>query len=144
MPIVRLFLIVSHLMTRDWQRIGEGAGPSGPGLGVLLDLLQYDGSPHSAVARRCWVTPATLSGVVDTLERDGLVERRRDAKDRRVVRLYLTEQGRAACADVRRLGLLGPTMVHFREQVAADPDFEARMREFLIDIIVRAGEEQST
>jgi DNA-binding MarR family transcriptional regulator len=36
----------------------------------------------------------TITGVVDRLERMGLVERRRDEEDRRVVQLHLTDLGR--------------------------------------------------
>jgi DNA-binding MarR family transcriptional regulator len=45
---------------------------------------------------------ATITGVIDRLERDGLLRRFPDATDRRVVRLRLTETGRALRADVER------------------------------------------
>jgi DNA-binding MarR family transcriptional regulator len=37
--------------------------------------------------------------VLNTLERDGLVERRRDSEDRRVVTIRLTPKGRRAVTD---------------------------------------------
>jgi DNA-binding MarR family transcriptional regulator len=36
-----------------------------------------------------------VTSVVNTLVKDGFVERRPDEEDRRLVRLYITEQGRA-------------------------------------------------
>jgi MarR family transcriptional regulator, organic hydroperoxide resistance regulator len=46
------------------------------------------------------VTKGTLTGVVDTLERRGLVERRRGEDDRRLVTVTLTDQGRELITDV--------------------------------------------
>jgi DNA-binding MarR family transcriptional regulator len=54
-----------------------------------------DGLKASEVADRAWSSPGTLTSVVNTLVRDGFVERRADDSDRRVVRLYITGQGRA-------------------------------------------------
>jgi DNA-binding MarR family transcriptional regulator len=44
----------------------------------------------------------TVTDVVDALERRGLARRLRDAADRRLVRVELTEEGRAAAATVAR------------------------------------------
>lgn len=44
----------------------------------------------------------TVTDVVDGLERRGLAQRRRDDADRRIVRVELTEAGRAAAATVAR------------------------------------------
>ena len=65
------------------------------GLGVLRILMSDDGLKASEVADRAWSSPGTLTSVVNTLVRDGFVERRADEADRRIVRLYLTDQGRA-------------------------------------------------
>jgi DNA-binding MarR family transcriptional regulator len=45
------------------------------------------------LARRVAVTEKTTTGLVDRLERDGLVQRLRDPADRRVVRVKLTARG---------------------------------------------------
>lgn len=37
-----------------------------------------------------------MTGLIDRMERDGLVERRDDASDRRVQRIHLTEKGKQA------------------------------------------------
>jgi MarR family transcriptional regulator, organic hydroperoxide resistance regulator len=46
------------------------------------------------------VTKGTLTGVVDTLERRGLVTRERGQDDRRLVTVALTDEGRSVIADV--------------------------------------------
>ncbi len=50
----------------------------------------------TAIAAAQRVTAGTLSSVAALLERKGYLERRRDAADRRVVRLFPTELGRLA------------------------------------------------
>lgn len=67
---------------------------------VLLFLLhgQADGlSPHQ-LADRAGVTRATVTGLVDGLERDGYVLRQAGAGDRRKVMVALTAKGKSAAA----------------------------------------------
>jgi DNA-binding MarR family transcriptional regulator len=47
------------------------------------------------------LSPASVSTMLDHLERDGIVERRRSPEDRRVVVVTLTESGRALVAQKR-------------------------------------------
>jgi DNA-binding MarR family transcriptional regulator len=51
-----------------------------------FELINRDGplSP-SALARRAWLHPATMTGILDRLERGGWVARDRDPSDRRAV-----------------------------------------------------------
>ena len=66
-----------------------------------LDLISRDGplSP-TTLARRTGLHPATLTGILDRLERGGWIARERDPADRRAV-LIRAERSRAA--DVLRL-----------------------------------------
>jgi DNA-binding MarR family transcriptional regulator len=48
----------------------------------------------AALAEAAGVTRATMTGLIDTLERDGLVKRVRDANDRRMMSVNLTPKGR--------------------------------------------------
>jgi DNA-binding MarR family transcriptional regulator len=66
-----------------------------------LDLISREGplSP-SALARRAGLHPATMTGILDRLERGGWIARDRDPADRRGV-VVRAERGRAA--DVFRL-----------------------------------------
>ena len=69
-----------------------------------LTVIAGDPEPltPSEVARRMTfpVTTATMTGVLDTLERNGYVERQRHPTDRRRVNLHLTRQGRRVVDDV--------------------------------------------
>jgi len=52
------------------------------------------------MAGKTLIPAPSLVGVVDRLSRDGLVERRRSEKDRRVVQVCLTEHGKKLEAEV--------------------------------------------
>jgi DNA-binding MarR family transcriptional regulator len=96
-PLQALMLSATKLMGAYGQESVRAAGLklSLSGLGVLRILMGEDGLKASEVADRAWSSPGTLTSVVNTLVRDGFVERRADTADRRVVRLYITDQGRA-------------------------------------------------
>lgn len=70
---------------------------------MLRVLLAQDGLKSSEVAARGGSSPGTLTAVVNTLAREGYVKRRPDATDRRVIRLYVTDKGRAACQAYTRV-----------------------------------------
>ncbi|HWI21753.1 MAG TPA: MarR family transcriptional regulator, partial [Baekduia sp.] len=53
------------------------------------------------LAKAAGLSPASISTMLDNLERDGIVERRRSGDDRRVVVVTLTDSGRALLADKR-------------------------------------------
>jgi DNA-binding MarR family transcriptional regulator len=97
MPLHALMLAAGRLLGAYGQHTAQAAGlkVSLAGLGVLRALLACDGLKSTEVAEQAWSTPGTVTSVVNTLVKDGFVERRPDEADRRVVRLYLTGQGRA-------------------------------------------------
>jgi DNA-binding MarR family transcriptional regulator len=49
---------------------------------------------HSELAEQLNVQPATITNMLQSMEKAGLVERRHDAEDQRVSRVYLTNAGR--------------------------------------------------
>lgn len=69
---------------------------------VLILLMREDTriSAPSSLAEKAGVTRATMTGLIDGLERDGLVERIFDPQDRRRVSVKLTESGQAKLDDV--------------------------------------------
>ena len=62
---------------------------------AVLEALYHLG-PMTAgdVSQKILKSGSNLTLVVDNLERDGLVRRERDSKDRRVVHVHLTEAGK--------------------------------------------------
>ena len=61
---------------------------------VLARLNDENGISLSQLGERLYFDNPTVTGVVDRMERDGLVERRRVANDRRVINVFLTQKGK--------------------------------------------------
>ena len=65
-----------------------------PQWGALSLLLVQDGMTIGAMGQKRGVDAPAATGIITRLEQLGLVERRHDREDRRVVKVYLTEEGR--------------------------------------------------
>ena len=63
-------------------------------LGVIMSLWQEDGLKGVELCRRASLEASTMTGLLDRMERDGLVSRSADPDDRRAQRIHLTDQGR--------------------------------------------------
>ncbi len=61
---------------------------------AVLEALYHIGSmTQGEVSSKVLKSTSNLTTVIDNLERDGLVRRERDEKDRRVIHVHLTEAG---------------------------------------------------
>ena len=60
---------------------------------LLLHLWPGDGLTRSELADDLCIKPATLTNMLDRVVKAGLAERRVDAEDQRVSRVYLTDEG---------------------------------------------------
>ena len=132
-PLQALILTATKLMGAYGQDSVRASGLklSLAGLGVLRILVAADGLKASEVADRAWSSPGTLTSVVNTLVRDGFVERRADDADRRVVRLYITEGGRAVITYY-----VSQAAVQWRKAFDfVDKDDEAVVRRFFTQMI---------
>ncbi len=69
--------------------------------GFRVMFLLWVGGPMESfeIARLAGLTRAAISSAVNTLERDGLVQRRRESKDGRVVTVYLTDDGQTRLSE---------------------------------------------
>jgi DNA-binding MarR family transcriptional regulator len=61
---------------------------------VLCRLFEQDGMTQSEIADQLSVQGATITNMLQRMEEAGLVTRRRDPEDNRLVRVYLTDVGR--------------------------------------------------
>jgi len=62
---------------------------------LLSFLWQQDGLAQSDLAQRLGVQPATVCKMLGRMEAGGLIATRRDERDARIARVYLSEEGRA-------------------------------------------------
>jgi DNA-binding MarR family transcriptional regulator len=93
-PIGRLLGFAGRLVGQRFQQVLDAEGLTHAGWQVLLVLAKTDRLTQREVAELVHVTQATVTGVMDTLERDSYVIRERDEHDRRIVRVSLTLDGR--------------------------------------------------
>ncbi|MFF3671908.1 MarR family winged helix-turn-helix transcriptional regulator [Microtetraspora malaysiensis] len=85
-----------HAVERMRAHGSEGRGVSAGALDVLIRLSGSDqGISIGELARAGGVSSRNVTGLVDTLERDGLVRRVPDPKDRRSVLAEITAAGQA-------------------------------------------------
>src|SRR5215510_9350897 len=92
---------ISFLLGKAYQQVNQAAKRRLAAFGVtpvqyaLLKVLwERDGQTGSELGDRLLLDSATITGVLDRLERAGLLERRADAADRRVHRIFVTARGR--------------------------------------------------
>ena len=84
--VCQIFRTVSEVFT-DQVDISRGQAT------VLCVLANQDGMTQSEIAEQLSVQGATVTHMLQRLEEAGLVIRRRDPEDNRLVRVYLTETG---------------------------------------------------
>jgi DNA-binding MarR family transcriptional regulator len=103
-PFGSAFLLAqvgAHAAMRFTERNGE-LDLTPPQVGLLRLVASRPGQSQQALAKQLG-TPATrLVPLVDGLEKRGLIERRRNAEDRRLYALELSEDGRALMGRVAR------------------------------------------
>jgi MarR family transcriptional regulator for hemolysin len=123
------FLIhdTSRLLRVNFDRRAQSLGLTRAQWWVLAHVHRHEGSSQRALADILDIEPITLTRLVDRLERASWVERRPDASDRRVWRLFLTEKSYPILDRMYQLG------AETREQALAGltPD----QREQLIGIL---------
>lgn len=99
-PLARqesLGYLINHLARVMYRVLGERIGPHGvvPGqFAQLLALYENDGQSVTELALEVAIEHPTMSRTLDRMQRDGLVEARRDPNDGRSRRIYLTEHAR--------------------------------------------------
>ncbi|ESA34716.1 family transcriptional regulator [Leptolyngbya sp. Heron Island J] len=86
--------LISQLMYRDFLERLEPYKLTPFHYLVLCCLWEEDGLSTSGIADKLKQLGATLTGVVDRMESRNLVYRERDPRDRRIVRIWLTDEGK--------------------------------------------------
>lgn len=89
---------IMRAVDRHSKTLAQRYGLTGPQLVVLRQLEREDPMSIGALARNVSLSHATVTGIVDRLERAALVERRRLETDRRRVLVGLGEKGRSLLA----------------------------------------------
>ena len=86
---LRFNLVSNKKLQDDLERLDL----TPPQFYVLATIGYAGGLPFGEIGEKMMVTVSNLTGIVDRLEEKKLVVRERDARDRRVVRVMLTDKG---------------------------------------------------
>jgi MarR family transcriptional regulator, lower aerobic nicotinate degradation pathway regulator len=73
--------------------------------GLLGFLWQEDGLSQAELSAKSHIDRTTMGGVIDRLEKEGLVKRCRHPEDRRAYRICLTDKGKALEAKLTPLAI---------------------------------------
>jgi MarR family transcriptional regulator, organic hydroperoxide resistance regulator len=70
---------------------------------LLFQLWQKEGVTQSQLVEKLCVEPPTVTKTLQRLEKAGIIERKQDAEDARVSRVYLTPKGEALKEQVQQI-----------------------------------------
>jgi DNA-binding MarR family transcriptional regulator len=125
--------VMHHLQERwaDQHGLSEGR------LAVMFRLFRCGDTPLGSLAEDLDTSPRNVTGLVDHLERDGLVERVPDTEDRRSVHARLTEAGRMRIEGIWKEGL-----EHHVEMLAGlSKEDMAQLRHLCLQLVENARKE---
>lgn len=90
--LVYLFNYILFIEEKNLQK--KGVSLSMSEVHLLESIEKASDNTMSHIAKRTMVTQGTLTSSIKRLEGQGYVIRKKDAKDGRIVRLYLSEKGK--------------------------------------------------
>lgn len=96
LQVDRIVEAIIYLYTESRRLTKDQAarhGLTGPQLSVAKILEDIGDLSLSELSERINAQNSTVTGIVDRMEREGLVERKRSSDDRRVVHIRLTKKG---------------------------------------------------
>ena len=94
--IIRLQFTKSHGLFEEYG-LHPGQAP------LLLCLYDEDGLSQSALASKLHVKPSTITVMIQRLERNGMLYKQIDTKDKRICKTFLTEKGYTTCKALKEL-----------------------------------------
>jgi DNA-binding MarR family transcriptional regulator len=98
--ILEAIVYLSTESRRITKELARRAELTGPQLTVLKMLEGLGDLSLSDLSERIRAQNSTVTGIIDRMEREGLVLRSRSTEDRRVVRIKLTDKGARIARDI--------------------------------------------
>ena len=88
-----------HHLRGQMEKIGLHRGQGF----ALIHLWHNDGMSQRDLARSMHISPASVTNMLQRMERGGWIERKRDETDQRVVRVYLTAKAEETRTRAKRV-----------------------------------------
>jgi DNA-binding MarR family transcriptional regulator len=114
-----------HAFTRFYKSRLDAIGLTYPQYLVFMVLWEADGITVKALGDKLFLDSGTITPLVKRLEARGLLRRQRDDEDERLVRIFLTDEGRALRAKALSVPLAVSTAL------GGSPEAGAALREGL-------------
>ena len=116
-PRFRSWISVGRACQLMQQTLSRALAPLGiktPHLDILINLYRTPGISQQDLARKLLVGRSNMSMLLPQLEKRGLILRTGDGKDRRVLRLTLTDHGRSVTEEAMAIqtDLIERTLSH--------------------------------
>lgn len=70
---------------------------------LLFTLYKSDGLSQREIANKLHIKPATITVMLTRMEKAGLITRKQDEADQRILRVYLTEKGKEICEELKKI-----------------------------------------
>lgn len=99
-----------HALTRMYNNIASKYDLSQT-IGYVLINIEKEGTPATKIAPLMGMEPTSLSRLLKSMETRGLIYRKGDEEDKRVVRIFLTDEG------IEKRKLAKETVLNFNEKL---------------------------
>lgn len=99
--IVEMLIYLYTESRRLTKGMASAFGLTGPQLTILKLLESFADLSLSTLSERIRAQNSTVTGIVDRMEREGLVRRERSKADRRVVHIRLSEKGAKLAREIQ-------------------------------------------
>jgi len=92
--IFELINKINKKYTKLQRQIVSESNLTPPQYSILQTLWKSDGVPFKDLATACCCSQSTITGIIDTMEKNNLVTREMNPNDRRSILVKLTEKGK--------------------------------------------------
>jgi|GEM_PF-218744 MarR family transcriptional regulator, organic hydroperoxide resistance regulator len=138
--------ITGHRVRGHMEKIGIHRGQGF----ALIHLWHKDGMPQRDLARSMHISPASVTNMLQRMERDGWIERRRDEADQRIVRVFAADKATKMRVEAKRVfreiedelnsvytpeeqATLKQLLMKLHNRFAAEAPHEHHAHDFLLD-----------
>ena len=100
MPIITVMNQIMHMEMKSASQLFKEYDLKPWQAGILFALHHNSGLSQRELAKKMKLTPPTITSGIQKMEKQGLIERRSDEQDQRIMRLYLTEKAESCIEQV--------------------------------------------
>lgn len=100
--IISLNRNINRTLRHEFHGLMQDSGFTFPQLSVISILAKNGKQKVSDISEKMGLSDSTVSGILDRLEQKGIIERKRNKDDRRVVKIYLSRGSQEICQEFHR------------------------------------------